>query len=48
MITNIDAPMDKWNFSTVLEEFAKNKGVQKSKLKSTLGETYEDELLSPL
>lgn len=23
----------------------KNKGVQKSKLKSTLGETYEDELL---
>ena len=45
MITNIDAPMDKWNFSTVLEEFAKNKGVQKSKLKSTLGETYEDELL---
>lgn len=45
MITNIEAPMDKWQFSTVLEEFAKFKNIQKSKLKKILGDSYEDELL---
>lgn len=45
MIPNINEDMSKWTFSTVLEEFAKSKGVVKSKLKKTLGDTYEDELL---
>lgn len=45
MITNINEDMSKWTFSTVLEEFAKSKGIAKSKLKITLGDTYEDELL---
>ncbi len=45
MIPNINEEMSKWKFSTVLEEFAKSKGVAKSKLKDTLGDKYEDELL---
>lgn len=45
MITNIEEPMNKWQFSTVLEEFAKFKNIKKSKLKKTLGDSYEDELL---
>lgn len=45
MIPNINEDMSKWTFSTVLEEFAKSKGIAKSKLKITLGDTYEDELL---
>ena len=45
MIPNINEDMSKWTFSTVLEEFAKSKGIAKSKLKITLGDTYKDELL---
>lgn len=45
MITNIDDDMSQWEFSTVLEEFSKFKGITKSKLKKELGETYSDELL---
>ena len=45
MIPNIDEEMSKWKFSTVLEEFAKSKNVVKSKLKETLGDEYENELL---
>ena len=37
--------MSQWEFSTVLEEFSKFKGITKSKLKKELGETYSDELL---
>ena len=45
MIVNPHEDYSKWKFSTVLEEFAKFKGIQKSKLKKTLGDTYEEELL---
>lgn len=45
IIVNPHEDYSKWKFSTVLEEFAKFKGIQKSKLKKTLGDTYEEELL---
>ena len=45
MIVNPQDDYSKWRFSTVLEEFAKYKGIQKSKLKKTLGNAYEEELL---
>lgn len=45
MIVNPQDDYSKWKFSTVLEEFAKYKGVQKSKLKKVLGDAYEEELL---
>lgn len=45
MIVNPQDDYSKWRFSTVLEEFAKYKGIQKSKLKKTLGDAYEEELL---
>lgn len=45
MITNIDEPMNKWQFSTVLEEFSKYKNIPKTKLKKVLGDSYEDEVL---
>lgn len=45
MIINPNDEPSKWQFSTVLEEFAKFKGVKKSALKKTLGKTFEDELL---
>lgn len=45
MIVNPQDDYSKWQFSTVLEEFAKYKGIQKSKLKKTLGDAYEEELL---
>ena len=45
MIVNPQDDYSKWKFSTVLEEFAKYKGIQKSKLKKVLGDAYEEELL---
>ena len=45
MIINPDDHYEKWQFSTVLDEFAKFKGVAKSKLKKELGDKYTDELL---
>ena len=45
MIVNPQDDYSKWKFSTVLEEFAKYKGIQKSKLKKVLGVAYEEELL---
>ena len=45
MIVNPHDDYSIWRFSTVLEEFAKYKGIQKSKLKKTLGDAYEEELL---
>lgn len=45
IIINPKDKYSKWKFSTVLEEFAKYKGMQKSKLKKSLGEAYEEELL---
>lgn len=45
MIINPKDNYSKWQFSTVLEEFAKYKGIQKSKLKKSLGDAYEEELL---
>ncbi len=45
MIVNPQEDYSKWKFSTVLEEFAKYKGIQKSKLRKTLGNAYEEELL---
>lgn len=45
IITNIQDNMDNWQFSTVLEEFAKLKNIPKSKLKVQLGDSYEEELL---
>lgn len=45
MITNIKDPMSKWQFSTVLEEFSKFKKIPKTKLKKSLGESFENEIL---
>lgn len=45
MIVNPQEDYTKWKFSTVLEEFAKYKGIQKSKLRKALGDAYEEELL---
>ena len=45
MIVNPQDDYSKWEFSTVLEEFAKYKGIQKRKLREVLGDAYEEELL---
>lgn len=45
IILNPQDHFEKWTFGTVLEEFAKEKGVQKSKLNKALGDSYNDELL---
>lgn len=44
IITNYDSPVEKWEFGSLLEAFAEYKDIQKSKLKKTLGESYELEL----
>lgn len=44
-IVNPDDNFEKWQFSTVLDEFANFKGIAKSKLKKELGDKYPDELL---
>lgn len=45
VITNIDDGFDKWKFSTVLDEFSKENGIKKSKLRKELGEEYDNELV---
>lgn len=45
MILNVEDDPQKWEFSTVLEEFSKVKNIPKSKLKKQLGDNYADELL---
>lgn len=45
MILNINAKPEKWEYSTVLDEFAKEKGVAKTQLRKQLGDAYNDELL---
>ncbi|MBX0332965.1 site-specific DNA-methyltransferase [Pontibacter sp. HSC-14F20] len=46
MIKNIEAPFENWQFESVLDAFAKEKQIKKSKLKKELGEDYDTELLS--
>ena len=43
-IKNRDKDHTKWEYTTILEAFAGFKGIQKSKLKKTLGDEYEQEL----
>ncbi len=43
-ITNPDENFENWEFISLLEAFTDEKGIQKSKLKKTLGENYESEL----
>lgn len=45
MILNIDSDPNQWRYSTVLDEFAKYKGIAKTKLRKQLGDTFDDELL---
>ena len=45
MIINPDANYQQWQFCSVLDAFADSKGIQKSKLKKELGNSYEEELL---
>lgn len=45
IILNPQDNYEKWQFGTVLEEFAKSKGIIKSKLRKELGDKYNDELL---
>lgn len=44
-IVNIDDDYSKWEFISVLDQFAKEKGVKKSRLRKELGQNYETELL---
>lgn len=44
-IKNFDEGIEKWEFTTVLDEFSSDMGITKSRLKKELGEDYE-ELLS--
>lgn len=41
-ITNYEEEYSKWEFTTVLEAFAKKLNIQKSKLKTELGDNYEE------
>ena len=43
-ILNKEQGFEKWEFSTVLEVFAKTKNIPKSQLVKVLGDSYEDEL----
>ena len=43
-IKNRDKDHSKWEYTTILEAFAEEKGIQKSKLKKTLGDDYEIQL----
>ena len=45
IIINPDEPYERWQFSTVLEEFAKSLGIQKSKLRKQLGNDFDSKLL---
>ena len=46
IILNPEANYEQWQFGTVLDEFARSKGVAKSKLKELLGSNYDEELLN--
>ena len=46
IILNPEANYEQWQFGTVLDEFAKAKGVAKTKLKKLLGDKYDVELLN--
>lgn len=46
IILNPEANYEQWQFGTVLDEFAKAKGVAKTKLKKLLGDKYDEELLN--
>ena len=43
-ILNRDKSIEEWGFVSLLDAFAEYKGVEKGKLKKTLGGNYEDEL----
>lgn len=43
-IDNIDEKPEEWEFTTVLEAFARENGIKKSKLKSHFGSAYGEEL----
>lgn len=43
-IVNFDENFENWQFQTLLEAFAQDKGIEKKKLKKQLRETYEQEL----
>lgn len=45
MILNPEDHYENWQFGTVLDEFAKEKGVQKSQLRKLLGDSFNEELL---
>lgn len=45
IILNPQDNYEKWQFGTVLEEFAKSKGIIKSQLRKELGDNYDEELL---
>lgn len=45
IILNPDDNYENWQFGTVLDEFAKEKGVAKSKLSKIFGDSYDEELL---
>ena len=44
-IINPEDHYESWQFSTVLDEFSKFKGIVKNRLKKELGDKYQDELL---
>ena len=46
IILNPKANYEQWEFGTVLDEFAKAKGIAKNKLHGLLGDSYNEELLN--
>ena len=45
LITNPDSPPQEWKFASVLDEFAKNLGITKGRLRKTLGDKYDTSLM---
>lgn len=45
-ILNRNNPIEEWEFCSLLDAFSDFKGIEKNKLKKTLGSSYEDELYS--
>lgn len=46
IILNPEANYEQWQFGTVLDEFARSKGVAKNRLRGLLGDNYDEELLN--
>lgn len=46
IILNPEANYEQWKFGTVLDEFARSKGVAKNRLRKLLGDNYDEELLN--